>query len=162
MTMIRERMMAVFGIFRLNRRAVTALSLLGAFVFLGVCLLLLRAGAPDTVTVGGGDHSLIVEDEADAEAFLIACGYAPEGCVSDRTITVPKTWNSVYAAYQELQLSQGLTLVPYKGKEARELIYASAESEDYAAVLISGGRIIAAHRSTMLRGDGLKPLIVKE
>ena len=161
MTRIRERMMAVFGSFRLNRRAVTALSLLGAFAFLGVCLMLLRAGARDTVTIGERDYSLLVEDEADVEDFLTACGYIPEGCVSDRTITVPKTWNGVYAAYQELQKGQGLTLVPYKGKEARELIYASAQSEDYAAVLISGGRIIAAHRSTMLLGDEPKPLIVR-
>lgn len=152
-------MMCVFGIFRLNQRKVTVFSLLGCLVFLAFCLTMLRAGAPDTVKIGGEAYPLGIEDEADVEAFLAACGYMPEGCVSDRMITVPKTWNDVYSAYNELQKAQGLTLVPFKGKEARELIYASADGEDCAAVLIADGKIIAAHRSSMRQGDAMKPLI---
>ena len=149
----------MFGSFRLRRRAVTLLSLLCAGAILAACFLLLRARVPDTVTIGGETYSLQAEDAADIEAFLSACGFAPEGCVSDRTITVPKTWNDVYTAYQELQEAQGLTLVPYKGKEARELVYASADGADYAALLVCSDRIIAAHRTAMVYGDAMRPLI---
>lgn len=149
----------MFGSFRFGRRAVGVLSLIAVAVIIGVCLLLLRAGAPDTVEINGESYSLTVGDDAQIEAFLTACGFTPEGCVSDRTITVPKTWNDVYTAYNDLQKAQGMTLVPYKGKEARELVYASADSDDYVTLLVSDGRIIAAHRSTMLHGDEMKPLI---
>ena len=151
--------MGMFGIVRLNRRRVTVISVAGFVVFLVICLLMLRAGGPDTVQVRGDSYPLTVQDEGDVEAFLTVCGYTPQGCVGDRTITVPKNWNSVYTEYNALQARQGLTLVPYKGKEARELIYAAADTNDYATVLIADGRIIAAHRGTMLQGDAIKPLI---
>ena len=148
----------MFGIIRLKKRAAALLSLIAAALIIGLCLLLLRAGSPDTVEINGSAYSLMAEDEKDVEAFLAACGFEPEGCVSDRMITVPKTWNSVYTAYQDLQKAQGMNLVPYKGREARELVYASADG-GYAAVLVSGGRIIAAHRTTMLYGDEPRVLI---
>lgn len=152
----------MFGSFRLRRRAVTVLSLLCVAVIIGVCLLMLRAGAPDAVTIGGEDYSLHAEDAADIEAFLKVCGFVPEGCVSDRTLTVPKTWNEVYTAYNALQRAQGMDLVPYKGKQARELIYASAQSGDFATVLVCRDRIIAAHRGTMLYGDEPRALIDRD
>ena len=154
-----ERVTIMFGIFRLNQRKVTVFSLLAVLMILGFCLMALRAGAPDCVQINGENYPLAAEDEKDVEAFLTACGYVPEGCVSDREITVPKHWNDVYTAYYELQLTQGFNLVPYKGHPARELVYASKDSDSYATVLISGGRIIAAHLSTMLYGDEMKPLI---
>ena len=149
----------MFSAIRMNRRKVTVFSLPAVLMLLGVCLMLLRSGAPDTVTIGGEVYPLRVEDDAAVEAFLTACGCQPEGCVSDRAITVPKTWNDVYTAYHDLQVRQGFDLVPYKGEEARELVYAIAGTDDCATVLVAGGRIIAAHRSTGLRGDALKPLI---
>ena len=135
-----------------------AILLLAILMLLGIFLMLLRPAAPADVMIAGNSYSLAVADDAALEAFLAACGVTVKGCVSDRTITVPKTWNDVYTAYQELQKQQGLTLVPYKGTEAREVIYAT-DAGDCAAVLIADGRIIAAHRSTMQRGDALKRLI---
>ena len=149
----------MFGTFRLKKRMVTLLSLLAVVLIIGLCLLLLRAGAPDTVTINGEDYSLMAEDEGEIEAFLTVCGFEPEGCVSDRMITVPKMWNDVYTAYNELQKQQGLTLVPYKGKQARELVYASAKDDDYVTLLVADDRIIAAHRTTMLYGDEMRALI---
>ena len=149
----------MFRTLRFSKRAVTLLSLLLTALIIGGCFLLLSSGAPDTVTLGGQPYPLSARDAGEVEAFLAACGFQPQGCVSDRAITVPRTWNDVYTAYQELQQAQGLTLAPYRGKPARELIYASADSDDYAAVLASGGRIIAAHRCTMLLGDAPRALI---
>lgn len=149
----------MYGSLRLKRARAALLTLLGASLLIGLCLLLLRAGAPDTVALGDRNFPLRAEADSDVEAFLRACGCEPQRCVGDRAITVPKHWNAVYTAYNDLQAAQGLTLVPYKGREARELIYTLADSDDCATVLVCDGRIIAAHRSTMRRGDELKPLI---
>ena len=132
--------------------ALCAAGVVGLFLLLG-------GRVPETVEIGGVSYSLHAQDEAQVTAFLEACGFVPQGCVSDRTITVPKHWNDVYAAYDALQREQGFALAPYKGKEARELVYASAAGEQYATVLVCGGRIIAAHQSTMQYGDELHPLI---
>lgn len=149
----------MFRTLRFSKRAVTLLSLLLTALIIGVCLLSLRSGAPDAVTIGGAAYSLRASNASQVEAFLQACGFAPEGCVSDRAVIVPKIWNEVYAAYNALQRAQGLNLTPYKGDEARELIYASARGDDFATVLVCRDRIIAAHRGTMLYGDAPAPLI---
>lgn len=148
----------MYGSVRVDRLKAAVFTLLGILMILGLLLTLLRSRAPDCVRLPDGEYSLRVEDDADIAAFLTACGCAPGDCVSDRTITVPKTWNSVYTAYNDLQEAQGLTLVPYKGAEARELIYA-VEGGDCAVVLVARDRIIAVHRSTMIFGDAPRPLI---
>ena len=149
----------MFGCVKMTQRKLTALSAMCFIIFLGVCVLMLRAAAPDTVELNGDAYSLIAEDEDDAARFLEAAGYEVGELVSDSEITVPKTWNSVYTAYNELQLSQGLDLTPYKGRPARRLVYSVDDSGSYAELLISDSRIIAAHLSSMEYDDSLKRLI---
>lgn len=150
----------MFGAVRIRGWKLSVFSAVLFLVFLAVCVLMLRAGAPDTVKIGGEAYPLSVEDDGDIEDFLIACGCTDAVCVTDEAITVPKAWNAVYEAYQKLQEEQGLDLVPYKGKAARQLVYAVDGGADYATVLVSGDRIIAAHRGGMKTGEDMKPLIV--
>ena len=149
----------MFRSVKIKNTSVTVFSLACLIVFVLVCFFMLRTGVPQTVSIGGEEYSLRAEDDTDIRAFLDACGAEGAELVTEREITVPKAWNKIYESYQELQKAQGLDLEPYRGKPARELIYASADRDDYAAVLVSGGRIIAAHRCTMLLGDAPRALI---
>ena len=149
----------MFGAVKVGNRKLTVFSIGCFLVFLLVCVAMLRAGGRDTVKIGGETVPLSVEEDGDIEKFLTACGCSEAVCVTDEAITVPKQWNAAYEAYQELQEEQGLDLVPYKGKDARELVYAIGGGEDYATVLVCGDRIIAAHRGGMVQGEAMTPLI---
>lgn len=139
----------MFGTISVSGRKLTALSAMCFLVFLGVCLLMLRATAPDTVSIGGEPYPLSAEDSGDIESFISECGYTAVELAEDARITVPKTWNDVYSGYNELQLSQGFDLTPYKGREARRLVYSLADGASYAELLVCDGRIVAAHRCSM-------------
>ena len=118
--------------------------LICAVLFAAVCFFALRSSADDTVLIGGESYPLRVGDEADVKSFLEACGYEEPDLLFTHEITVPKNWNEIYEAYNELQRSQGFDLVPYKGKAAVEHVYFASEGRN-VTVLTSGGRIIAAH-----------------
>lgn len=149
----------MFGTVRVGGRKLTLISI-GCFVlFAAVCAVMLRAAAPDTVMIAGEPYPLTVEDDSAIDAFLAACGCPAEGCITDEAITVPKHWNDVYAAYNDLQREQGLDLTPYKGKAARQLTYAVKDSSDAAVLLVADGRVIAAHRTTMRQGETPRVLI---
>ena len=132
----------MFGSLKFPKIRVAVILPLCLILLAAICLLL-RTGAPDTVSVRGGELSLRVEDDSDIEAFFKACGIENAEQLSGREVTVPMHWNDTYTAYQELQRQQGFDLVPYKGKTARELCY--YDGERYITVLVSGDRIIAAH-----------------
>ena len=78
----------MFGCVKMTQRKLTALSAMCFIIFLGVCVLMLRAAAPDTVELNGDAYSLIAEDEDDAARFLEAAGYEVGELVSDSEITV--------------------------------------------------------------------------
>ena len=149
----------MFGSVKMSGRRLTLLSVSCFLIFLGVCLMMLRATAPDTVEIGGEPYPLSAESDEDIVRFIAGCGHEAGELVSDGEITVPKTWNAVYEEYNELQRAQGLDLVPYKGKTARRLVYSLSDSEGYAEVLLSDGRIIAAHISPMTPGSQAERLI---
>lgn len=133
-------------------------SLLCLLAFTAICLLALRAGAPDTVEINGESYSLRAEDEADITAFIDVCGYEVGELLSECEIIVPKHWNDTYTRYNELQRQQGFDLVPYKGKSARELCYPIADSDKTITLLLGEDRIIAAHICDA-NGENMQPLI---
>ena len=148
----------MFGSLQLKNRYITVISLICLVIFTALCFVMLRAGAPDTVEIGGESYTLRAGDEADIAAFVKLCGCELSEKLSERGITVPKHWNDLYTEYNELQRQQGFDLVPYKGKSASEAVYAIADSEEFLTLLISDGRIIAAHICGADGGD-MKPLI---
>ena len=149
----------MFGMINMSGRKLTLLSIGCFLIFLAVCLLMLRAAAPDTVEIGGDAYPLSIEGDGDIEAFIEKCGYEPAEIVSDTEVTVPKIWNAVFEEYDRLQLAQGFDLVPYKGKTARRLVYSLADGRGFAEILISGWRIIAADNCSMKPGDKAGRLI---
>ncbi|MBQ3331454.1 MAG: DUF4830 domain-containing protein [Ruminococcus sp.] len=118
----------------------------------------MRRGAPDTVEINGESYPTRVENEAGVERFLAACGYGSPEFLFANEITVPKHWNDVYTRYNEMQRQQGFDLTPYKGKPAKEYVYFVSDIRS-ATVLVSGGRIIAAH---VCEFDGSEVRIIKQ
>lgn len=149
----------MFHSVRIKNFRLTLLSFLCLIVFLAVCLLMLRATPPDTVEIEGEDVGLKISSDEDIEAFIERCGYSVEGCVSDDEVTVPKTWNDTYTAYNELQKEQGFDLRQYKGKTVRKLVYALTDSADQVTVLMTADRIIAADICSPDQGSAPQPLI---
>ena len=152
----------MFRSFRFSRRGLTAISLVCFAGFLAFCFFMLRSSPPDTVDIGGEAYPLSVESDEDIERFLTACGYSPDSLVSRMQVTVPVEWNAVYTEYGELQAEQGLGLERYKGRPAEQIVYSLKDTDLFAVLLISDGRITAAHACTMVYGDGVSPLIVKQ
>lgn len=134
----------MFGSVKVKNRWVTVISLLCAAVFVAVCFLMLRSTAPDFIGINGMDVPLGVSDDEDITAFLNLCGYEDVQTISDKEIIVPVIWNDVYTEYQEIQRSQGFDLVPYKGKQAREMVFDCGDED--ITLLVCGGKIIAAHK----------------
>ena len=149
----------MFGSVKLKNWWLTVFSLLCLLIFTAICLLSLRAGAPDTVEINGEDYSLRAEDDADIAAFINVCGYEVGEPLYEHEITVPKHWNDTYTRYNELQQQQGLDLVPYKGKPARERCYTVVGSDETITLLLGEDRIIAAHICDS-SGDNMQPLIM--
>ena len=63
------------------------------------------------------------------------------------TVTVPETFDKVFAAYNELQKEQGLNLSKYRGKEVtrytfRVTNYEGYEGKVFANVLVYRNRVI--------------------
>ena len=150
----------MFRTVRIKSIWLTLISLFCFLIFLAVCLVMLRAAPPDTVEAEGEEIGLKIASDEDIEAFIRKCGYSVEGCVSDETVTVPKTWNDVYTSYNDLQKQQGFDLRRYKGKSVRKLVYALTDSEQTVTVLICDDRIIAADICAAQQGSDPQPLIL--
>ena len=133
----------MFRSVKISSNKLTIFLLICAVVFVAVCFLMLRAGAPDSVDINGKPYSLRAVDDEDIAAFLSICGYPAATCISRHDIKVPLHWNEIYERYQALQKKQGLDLVPYKGKPATELIYEA--DRRYITVIVSDDHIIAVH-----------------
>lgn len=71
----------------------------------------------------------------------------------EREVQIPKVFDETYKTYNELQLSQGLDLIPYQGKRATLYTYEieeypSGEEGVVANLLVRRGKLIAADISS--------------
>lgn len=80
--------------------------------------------------------------------FIASFGYTvnPEA-LDCRTVTIPKEFNDIYGAYNEMQKAQGFDLKPYRGKECTQYIYLienypGESREIHATLLVRDGVII--------------------
>ena len=150
----------MFHIIRIRNWKLTLISIAGFLLFLTVCLVMLRTAPRDSVTVGGEQIGLRIRNDGDIEAFVEKCGCEIEGCVSDEEITVPKTWNDTYEAYNKIQTEQGFDLRRYKGRTVRKLVFAVRDSDRYVTVLATDQYIIAADICGAQQGSVPQPLVV--
>lgn len=83
-------------------------------------------------------------------AFLGQFGWQVDAApVESTTVTIPREFDKVFAAYNELQRRQGLDLSTYSGKTVERYTYTVTNYENYegtvlANLLIYRGRVIGA------------------
>ena len=83
-------------------------------------------------------------------AFLGEFGWQVDAAPTESTtVTIPREFDKVFAAYNELQRKQGLDLSAYSGKTVERYTYTVTNYENYegavlANLLIYRGRVIGA------------------
>ena len=89
-----------------------------------------------------------VKTAEDAAAFLSQFGWQVEATpVETRTVTIPAEFDKVFAAYNEMQKTQGLNLSKYKNKDVTRYTftvtnYTGYEGTVYANVLVFRNRVV--------------------
>lgn len=134
----------------------------GVFVLFSLLCLHRINYVPGTAYCEGvGEYSLTGESESDRAEFFSQFGYEAEEVYKD-TVTVP-TGGETFDFYNDIQLSQGLDLMPYRGEDAQMYIYRLRNSSEYdnafGILLVYKGKVVAVHKSSFMVGDGIKPLI---
>lgn len=107
-----------------------------------------------------GEYSLTVKNDEQAKAFLQGFGIEK---VIEKTgrekVIIPKSFNSVYENYNEIQKRVGLDLSRYKGKSALKVTYKiESEKAGYAVLLLYKNRVIGGHLTSPGDGRGYLPL----
>lgn len=89
-----------------------------------------------------------VKSVTDAMNFLSQFGWTVNGATAESVkITIPEEFDKVFAAYNEIQRSQGLDLSKYKKKELTRYTfevtnYEGYEGKVYANVLVYRNRVV--------------------
>ena len=89
-----------------------------------------------------------IKTASDAKDFLAQFGWTVSSePLETKTVTLPTEFDKVFAAYNEIQKSQGLNLLKYRGKEVTRYTfcvtnYPDYEGTVYASVLVYRNRVI--------------------
>ena len=103
-----------------------------------------------TAATGGGTEIVYdgVKSSADAVNFLSQFGWTVDGGnAKSAKVTIPESFDKVFASYNEIQKEQGLDLSKYKKKELTRYTfevtnYADFEGTVYANVLVYRNRVV--------------------
>lgn len=100
-----------------------------------------------------------VKSKEDRVRFLESYGWEVDSnSESTAEVTVPEEFDSVYSAYNDIQLSQGLNLEKYKGKEVKCYTYNITNYENAVATLmiyknkVIGGDVSSAQTDGFTHG----------
>lgn len=142
--------------FKADKKKIIAAVLAAILLITGVIVGITRtaqSGEPAT------PDSAVTEEPA--LRFLTEAGYHPARLERQRQITVPKSFNQTYEAYNALQRQAGFDLEPYRGKTADMLTYTlSGDSPAYAVVLLCGGKVVGGHLTDGEYGSENLPLLL--
>ncbi len=107
------------------------------------------------------EYSLVASTEYEREQFFSQLGYSAES-IDHSTVRIP-SGGQVFEQYNNLQLSQGLDLKPYMGKQAHQYILRlgkDSQSEEMFGVLtVYKDRIIAVHLTDFIPHRPVKNLL---
>lgn len=90
------------------------------------------------------------KEESDRIAILSQFGWEVEEPAHDTAqVVIPKEFDKIFSAYNNIQLSQGLDLAPYRGKEVTRYTYRVKNYPDYegtvyANLFVYKNRVIGA------------------
>ena len=106
------------------------------------------AAGSEVIEVGESISFEKIKSNEDRIAFLQQFGWqVEEAPLESTTVTIPREFDKVFAAYNELQRTQGLDLSDYGGKTVERYTYKITNYEGfagtvYANLLISRNRVI--------------------
>ena len=147
--------MGDFYMFICSVRAAT-LKFFGAVALSLVLLIALFALLEPASVVAGGEvyteaaNYSGIKTEDDRVSFLSRYGWEVSGApVSEKTFTMPESFDRVLIGYNELQKEQGLDLSKYKKKKVTRYTYeitnyADYEGKVYANLIIYKNKVISA------------------
>ena len=121
------------------------------------------AAAEEVATQAESINYEKIRTEEDRIAFLAQFGWEVSATPTESTtVTIPREFDKVFAAYNEIQRAQGLDLSPYSGRTVERYTYTVTNYQGYegevlANVLIFRGKVIggdicAADASGFLHG----------
>ena len=92
-----------------------------------------------------------VRSNEDRIAFLAQFGWEVETePVESTTVTVPKNFDKVFAAYNELQRAQGLDLTDFGGRTVERYTYTVTNYEGYEGTVLAN---LLVYRGRVIGGD---------
>ena len=92
-----------------------------------------------------------IKSASDVKDFLAQFGWEVDADpVEVKTVTVPKEFDKVYAAYNELQKAQGLNLSKYKNREVTRYTFSVTNYPDYDGTVYAN---VLVYRSRVIGGD---------
>lgn len=109
-----------------------------------------------SISTGAGDSAVgysydKVKSQDDVVSFLSQFGWAVESApVEVKTVTLPSEFDKIFAAYNEIQKSQGLNLLKYKNKEVTRYTFAVTNYADYDGTVYAN---VLVYRNRVIGGD---------
>ncbi len=92
-----------------------------------------------------------VKSAADAVNFLSQFGWTVDGSKPESaTVTIPAEFDKVFAAYNEIQKSQGLDISKYKKKELTRYTFEVTNYEGYEGKVLAN---VLVYRNKVVGGD---------
>ena len=92
-----------------------------------------------------------VRSSGDAANFLAQFGWTVDAEPTEvQTVTIPSEFDKVYAAYNELQKSQGLDLSKYMGKDVTRYTFTVTNYPDYEGTVLAN---VLVYRNRVIGGD---------
>lgn len=132
--------------------SVTLVALIAIIVFVPVYAE--GAGSVSTGAVASGETTVRydkVKSAADAANFLSQFGWTVDGGNPESAdVTIPAEFDKVFAAYNEIQKSQGLDLSKYKKKELTRYTFEVTNYEGYEGKVLAN---VLVYRGKVVGGD---------
>ena len=92
-----------------------------------------------------------VKSNEDRIAFLAQFGWEVEAePVESTTVTIPREFDKVFGAYNELQRAQGLDLTAHAGRTVERYTYTVTNYKDYDGTVFAN---LLIHRGRVIGGD---------
>ncbi len=92
-----------------------------------------------------------VKSASDAATFLSQFGWEVAATpVEVKTVTIPKEFDKVFAAYNELQKTQGLNLSKYKNKDVTRYTFSVTNYKDHSGTVYAN---VLVYRNRVIGGD---------
>ncbi len=122
-----------------------------AFLVTLSLILFLPSNDKDAITVSGKTVYTDAKTNDGRVDFLKQFGWEVNSTpVSEKTVTVPSTFDTVFLGYNELQKKQGLDLSTYKRKEVTRYTYLVTNYEGYDGKVFAN---IIVYRDKVIGGD---------